>query len=154
MARNIFRGPFLIFLLAVCGASAQSPDTEKPVWTMELITVKPGMFGFTLGYLDDNWMRVREEAKRQGVVLTYHRMAEQGDLGRGGNILLLTEYKNRFAYDGREKLSGSISKQLPSDTNSGVLRPYKQEDLFETSSARLFQDWSDTDNTRARPASH
>lgn len=153
MTRHIFQRLFLVFLLTVSAGAAQSPDSEKPVWTMELITVKPGMFGFTLGYLDDNWLRVREEAKRQGVVLTYHRIAEQADLERGGNIVLLTEYKNRFAYDGREKLFSSIRKQLPSNTNSGVLRPYKQEDLFETSGARVFQDWSDTDNTRARPAS-
>jgi hypothetical protein len=122
------------------------------VWTMELITVKAGMFGLTLGYLDDEWMRVREEAKRQGVVLAYHRIAEQAEPDRG-NLVLLTEYKNRSAYDGRERLFGSIRKQLP-NTNSGVIRPYKQENLFEISSGRVFQDWSETDNIRSRPASN
>jgi hypothetical protein len=52
------------------------------LWTMELIKVKPDMFGLTLGYLDDNWMRVREEAKRQGSVLSYRRIAPGLELVR------------------------------------------------------------------------
>ncbi len=77
MQGRIFAGLFLVSLL---GGGAQSPsDSEKPVWTMEVIRVKPGMFGFTLGYLDDNWMRVREEAKRQGCrpELSPHRRTRQ-----------------------------------------------------------------------------
>jgi hypothetical protein len=50
--------------------------TEQPVWTMEYIKVRPEKFGLALGYLDDQWMRIREEARRKGEVLTYHRIQE------------------------------------------------------------------------------
>jgi hypothetical protein len=150
MRRRIFAGLFLVSLLIVAGGGAQSPsDSEKPVWTMEFIKVKPGMFGFTLGYLDDNWMRVREEAKRQGAVLSHHRIAEQGSRESDRNIVLLTQYKNLAAYNAHEKLFASIRKQLPNNT-SGVVRPPQQEDLYETVSTRVFQDYSDTDNARFR----
>ena len=152
MQRRIFAGLFLVFLLIVAGGGAQQfhrADGEKPVWTMEFIKVKPGMFGFTLGYLDDNWMREREEAKRQGAVLSYHRIAEQGSEESDRNIVLLTEFKNVPTYAAREELFASIRKQLPNNT-SGVVRPPRQEDLYENVSTRVFQDYSDTDIARFR----
>src|SRR6516225_10451167 len=110
MLGRIFAGIFLVSLLTGVGGGAQSPSrSEKPVWTMEFIKVKPGMFGLTLGYLDDNWMGVREEAKHQGVILNYQRAAEQGGQGSDGNIVLITEYKNQATYDAREKLFDSNS---------------------------------------------
>lgn len=151
MRVRIFAGILLVCLLIVVGGDARGPsDSEKPVWTMELVKVKPGMFGVTLGFLDDNWMRVRAEAKHQGVILNYHRIAEQGGQESDGNIILLTEYKNQTAYDEREKLFDSIRKQLPHNT-PGLLRPHKQEDLYGTVNTRVFQDYSDMDNPRLRP---
>jgi hypothetical protein len=154
MLRRLLAGVFLFSLLIVAGARAQSPsDSEKPVWTMEFLKVKPGMFGLTLGYLDDNWMRVREEAKRQGAVLSYHRVAEAllvtsgSKSGDQDSIVLLTEYKNSAAFFGRERLFASIRKQLPKNT-SGIVRPVQQEDLYETVSTRVFADYSATDNPR------
>jgi len=152
MHGRIFAGLLLVFLLIVASGGAQQfhrADGEKPVWTMEFIKVKPGMFGFTLGYLDDNWMRVREEAKRQGAVLSYHRIAEQGSGDSDRNIVLLTEFKNAPAYAAHEELFASIRKQLPNNT-LGVVRPPRQEDLYENVSTRVFQDYSDTDVARFR----
>src|SRR5437016_9726547 len=134
MHGRIFAGLLLVFLLIVASGGAQQfhrADGEKPVWTMEFIKVKPGMFGFTLGYLNDNWMRVREEAKRQGAVLSYHRIAERGSGESDRNIVLLTEFKNPNAYYAREKLFASIRKQLPNNM-SGMVKPPQQEDLYET----------------------
>jgi hypothetical protein len=116
---------------------------------MELIKVKPDMFGFTLGYLDGNWMRVHEEAKRQGSVLSYHRIAEQGSGESDRNIVLLTEFKNQATCDAREQLFSSIRKQLPNNT-SGLIRPPQQEDLYEILSTRVFQDYSNIDKAGFR----
>jgi hypothetical protein len=142
MRKIIFAGLFLMCLLAVTGAAPQSPtDSDKPVWTMEILRVKSGMFGPTLGYLDDNWMRLRAEAKREGAVLSYNRIADHDSNESDWNIVLLTEFKNSAAYDAREKLFASIRKQLPNDTSAVMRAP--QEDLYETMSTRVFQDYSD-----------
>ena len=142
-------GLFLVSLIIVAGRAAQSPvDRQRPVWMVEILKVKPGMLGSTLGYLDDNWMRVRAEAKRQSAVLRYHRIADRNSVTSDPNILLLTEFKNSAAYDAREKLFASIRKQLPNDT-SAVIRP-AQSELYETVSTRVFEDYSDTDNERFR----
>ena len=125
---------------------AQSPDiAEKPVWTLEFIKVRPEKFGLTLGYLDDHWMRVREEAKRQGAVLSYHRISDallttpSSKSGDQKSIVLLTEYKNDAAFFGREKLFASILEHLPSSP-PGVLRTAKREDLFGAVDTRVFQE--------------
>ena len=131
-------------LLTVAGGGAQSlADREKPVWTMEILKVLPGQFGPTLGYLDDNWMRIREEAKRQGAVLSYHRIAEQSTSESDPNIVLLTEYKNQDACDARGKLFATILKQFPRNF-PGELLFYQHKDLYETVSTQVFEDYQDT----------
>jgi hypothetical protein len=95
MQRLTFAGLFLVSLLIVSGGGAQSrPDIDKPMWAMEFVKVKPGMFGFTLGYLDDNWIRIRGEARRQGAVLSYHRFVEQSISGNERTIVLLLRALN------------------------------------------------------------
>jgi hypothetical protein len=149
MDRRIFPSLILASLLIVSVGGAQSPsESEKPVWTMESMKVKPGMFGITLGYLDDNWIRVREEAKRQGAVLSYHRIAEKGSQEGDREIVLLTEYKNQASYDAREKLFSSIRKELP--YNTFVVRLPQKQDLYDIMNTRVFQDYSDTDSARFR----
>ena len=149
MDRRIFPSLILASLLIVTVGGAQSSsESEKPVWTMESMKVKPGMFGITLGYLDDNWIRVREEAKRQGAVLSYHRIAEKGSQEGDREIVLLTEYKNQASYDAREKLFSSIRKELPN--NTFVVRLPQKLDLYDIMNTRVFQDYSDIDSARFR----
>ncbi|MGC2769758.1 MAG: hypothetical protein WB607_29980 [Candidatus Acidiferrum sp.] len=150
MRRAAFASLVFACLFIVSGGDAQNlPNIDKPTWTMEFIKVKPGMFGLTLGYLDDNWMRVAEEAKRRGAVVTYHRFVEQSAPGSDRNIVLVTEFKNQTAYVLREKLFDSIRQRLPNNT-SGVLRPQKQEDLYEIVNTATFVDFPDLDGAQNR----
>ena len=143
MKGRIFAGFLLCSFVFAVGGDAQSPDrTEKPVWTLEFIKPRPEKFGLTLGYLDDHWMRVRKEAKRQGAVLSYHRISETFVIAPGSQagdqtIVLMTEYKNPAAFFGRERLFASILERLPSGT-PGVLSAAQGVDLYETVDSRVF----------------
>jgi hypothetical protein len=140
----------LLFSLFLVARAAQSPsDSDTPVWTMEYLKVMPGQFGPTLGYLDDNWMRIRQEAKRQGAVLSYHRIGEENLPESDRSIVLATEYKNRFAYDNREKLFAKILKDLPGST-PGVIKLYQHEGLYETLITRVFQEYPDAHGAQFR----
>jgi len=158
MRGRIIAGLFLCSLFIVVGGDAQFPAfPERPVWTMESIKIYPEKSGLALGYLDDHWMRIREEAKREGEVLTYHRIVETvlmpSGAKSGNTIVLLTEYKNMAAFLGREKLFASIRERLPSGT-PGVVRQ-RQEDLYEPIDARMFlevPDDGETDRFKAIPA--
>jgi hypothetical protein len=161
MTRPKLLGMALFSLVMALSANAQQIQlyeapppvpsiADKPVWALEFIKVKPGTFGPTMVYLDDNWIRVRAEAKRQGVVLTYNRIAGERHMlfpakessNDDWDILLMTEYKNQAAYDGREKLFDSILKRLP-DNTAGIIQRYKKEDLFESVKTRLLLDFSE-----------
>ena len=139
----MFSSLLLCALCFIVRGDAQSPDiAEKPVWTLEFIEVTPNNMGLALGYLDDHWMRVREEAKRQGAVLSYHRISEVlletsgSKTGDPNSIVLLTEYRNLAAFSGREKLFASIQEHLPSST-PGVI-PIKRDGLYDIVETRVF----------------
>src|SRR5450759_4337671 len=109
MRTTKFVGMVLFSTLMALGLNAQqfqsdppaSPsNTDRPVWALEFVKVKPGMFAATMGYLDDNWIRLRAEAKRHGEVLTYNRIAGDEYSNTDWDILLMTEYKNHAADDG------------------------------------------------------
>lgn len=156
MQGRILAGLFLYSLFVVVGGDAQSQAAlERPVWTMEFIKVYPEKSGLALGYLDDHWMRIREEAKRQGEILSYHRIQETllltpgAKSGEPNTIVLLTEYKNMAAFLGREKVFASIRERLP-NSMPGVLR-LRQEELFEPVGARLFTEVPDDGRTGPKP---
>jgi hypothetical protein len=151
MPKLKFAGMVLFSLLVALGANAQqlqwappaAPlNTDKPVWALEFIKVKPGMFAATMGYLDDNWLRLRAEAKRESAVLNFNRVAGDESAKNDWDILLMTEYKNQSAYDGREKLFDSILKRLPNNT-SEVIKGYKKDELFQSVKTRVLQDFSE-----------
>jgi len=138
-----FAGLLFCGLCFIVQGDAQSPNiADKPVWTLEFIQVTPNNMGLALGYLDDHWMRVREEAKRRGAVLSYHRISEalletpRSQTGNPSSMVLLTEYKNLAAFSGREKLFASIQQRLPSST-PGVI-PIQRDGLYETVETRVF----------------
>lgn len=138
MKVRIFAGLFLCSLFIAVGGDAQIPNVrEKPVWTLEFIKVRPEQYASALGQLDDQWMRIREEAKRQGAVLSYQRISNAGlhtpdhRLTDEISIVLVTEYKSMAACMEREKLFASIVERLPSNTPPGMLK-LQREDHFET----------------------
>jgi hypothetical protein len=150
MKGRIFAGLFLCSLFFVVGGDAQSPDnSEKAVWTMESIKVKPENFGPAMGYLDDHWMRVRAEAKRQGAVLDYHLIQNVvlvtpgHKVGDPSSIVLLTEYKNVDAFMECQKLFDSM-RERPRFQTGGVIKPWAPEDLFEMLNTQVFVEESDT----------
>src|SRR6516165_1061103 len=115
MGGTAMRRYIVLILCSLVGvaAYAQSSETaERPVWSMEFVKVRPGQFGATLGYLDDHWMRIRKEAKRQGAVLSYHRLAENAFVPRDGHqpIVLLPEFKNESAFVSSQTLFALISQ--------------------------------------------
>ena len=138
MKGRMLVGLSLSSLFFLVGGDAKSRDTrEKPVWTLEFIKVRPERYGSAVSHLDDQWMRIREEAKHQRAVLSYQRISNAGLLTPGRkltdpiSIVLMTEYASGTTYLEREKLFASIREHLPSNTPPGMLK-LQPEDHFET----------------------
>jgi len=148
MKGRILTGLFLCSLFIVVGGDAQNryalDKPDQPVWTLEFIRVtREG----AMAYLDDNWMRVRAEAKKEGAVLDYHRIQnavlelDGNKTGDRHSFVLMTEFKNMSAFLKSEKLFASIRERLPEGT-PGVLKPQgaKPEDLYEVVDSQVFFD--------------
>jgi hypothetical protein len=143
MKGRVFAGLFLCSIFLAGGGDAQNRDAlDKPVWTMEFIRVtREG----AMAYLDDNWMRVRAEAKKEGAVLDYHRIQNAvielngHKVGDPHSFVLMTEFKNMDAFMKSEKLFSSIRERFPKST-PGVLKPQgtKPEDVYEIVDSQLF----------------
>lgn len=151
MNGRIATGFFLCCLFFAVGGDAQSPNTtEKPVWTLEFIKVRPENFGPTMGYLDDHWMHIRAEAKRRGAVLEYHLISNAGIVTPGytvrdqDSIVLLTKYKNMDAYLESKLAREHLALQRPGFVQQGVVSLYSLEDVFETLISQVFQEEPDT----------
>lgn len=155
MRGRIILTVFWVFSLMLAGGDAQilrigPAHNPRPVWTMEVIKVKAGELGATLDYLDEHWSRVREEAKREGALLSYHRIADQGGANTDQTIVLLTEYKDQATYRERKKLFSSIAKSqdLPLvwslRGNPGMMLD-QRADLFESLSTSVYNDYTDPD---------
>jgi hypothetical protein len=149
MKTKLLMSLLILSLVLVSGGKAQRlSEIDKPMWTIEYIKAKPGMYGFTLGYLDENWMGVRAEAQRQGAVVSYRRLVQQDESQNEKNIVLITEFKNSNAFIFRNTLFSKILKQMPSPTSDIV--KFKPQDLFESSNEIVFLDSQDTSNTQQR----
>jgi len=143
MKGRILAGLFVCSLFFVVGGDAQNRNTQKPVWTLEFITVKPENFGPAMGYLDDHWMGVRAEAKNRGAVLDYH-IIQNAVLVRPGekvgdlhSIVLLTEYKNMDAFMESQKVFAAMREHTNWQTG-GVVKPRALEDLVEGLNTQVF----------------
>ena len=150
MKGRILAGLFVCSLFFVVGGDAQSPNpTDKPVWTLEFINVKPENFGPAMGYLDDHWMGVRAEAKHRGAVLDYHRISNAGlttpghSAGDPSSIVLVTEYKNMDAFMESQKVFAAMREHTNWQTG-GVIRTRKLEDLIDGLNTQVFVEESET----------
>lgn len=136
MRTRILVAFLLLTLCSVGWVAAQKSDSEeKPVWTLEVIKVRPENLGGALNYLDDNWMRVRKEAKNRGAILSYRRFVDADyPLPRSSDrkaIFLFTEYKNLDAFASRNELFASIQESLPKST-PGLIKAGKPEELYDS----------------------
>jgi hypothetical protein len=163
MKVRIVAGLFLFFLFFIVGGDAQSPDIpfsgymradgEYPIWALEFIKVQPENFALAMQYLDDHWMRIRAEAKRQGAVLDYHLISNAGIVTAGhkvwdqDSIVLLTKYKNMDAFMESQQASRPSAngyQYSPPAFAGGHRGPLSREDLFETLNTQVFVEEPET----------
>ena len=150
MKGRVLAGFCLSSLFLVVGGDAQSPNIpEKPVWTLEFIKVEPEK-ALAMRYLDDHWMRVRAEAKRQGAVLDYHiisNVTPGHKVWDKDSIVLVTKYKSMDAY--LESTSAASIRYLVRDSQGlvvpqGNVRFLRAGDLFEALNTQVFIEEPDT----------
>ena len=106
---------FAVYVSANCFAQ-ELPYETGSVWDLSFIKTKDGK---DLDYLKDlskNWKAIMEEAKKEGLILSYKIISATAVNRDDWDLLLMTEFKNYAVFDGMdEKFYALAAKVMGSE---------------------------------------
>lgn len=110
--------PLVVLLQITFSRSANAQDTgglpytEGSVWTVTTIRTTAGFRNDYLRSLATTWKRVMEEAKKQGLVLSYRILSAPPAGPDDWDLLLMVESKNWAALDGMDEKFEAIQRRV------------------------------------------
>ena len=148
MTRPTSTVPRLVAAAMLCGVMAapmmalaqDKPYTEGTVWQVTMIRVKPGMFDVYMRELLPLRIKINEEAKKQGLLVSSHILS--GDsMGRDDwDVMILTEYKNWAAFDGMSAKYDAIAAKIIGPEDKQVQLMTKRGDVREILGNKTMQE--------------
>lgn len=88
----------LFYLPTACFAQ-EAPYTEGSVWDITFVRVNPGMLDDYLKNLIGEWKKENEQARKEGLVLSYKIVSASAATRDDWNLMLIVEFKNMAALD-------------------------------------------------------
>jgi len=118
---------FMILALAItCSASGFSQTRnykDGSTWQISQIKSETGQGIAYINSLKTTWKSIMDEAKAQGLILSYKILSGTSSNPGDWDILLMVEYKNLAAMEGNEEKWEAISaKIVGNDDAQGKLR--------------------------------
>jgi len=111
--------------------AADRPYTEGSVWNVTLVRVKPGMDNAYLSDLATGWKNVMEEARKQGLVVSYKILVGSSANRDDWNLMLLTESKNWASFDGADAKFDAIAEKMVGPEKKQMEMMIKRSDIRE-----------------------
>jgi len=106
---------FAVYVSTTCFAQ-ELPYEVGSVWDFSFIKTKDGKDLDYLKNLTKNWKSVMDEAKKEGIILSYKIISANAVNKDDWDLLLMTEFKNYAAFDDLdEKFYALASKILGSE---------------------------------------
>ena len=99
----------------------ERPYTDGSVWDLAMIRTTDGMGDRYLESLRKNYKPIMEEAKKQGLVLSYKIISTTTSGPDDWDIILMTEYKNWAALDGLSEKFEAVSRKVISKSDEDKL---------------------------------
>lgn len=133
----------ILFVLAISSIiseniQAQSKSyNEGSVWEISLIKTKAPYFDDYMNNLSAGWKKVMDEAKKQGLILSYMVLSQSPSRKDDWDLALLIEYKNMAALDGIEEKMEKIENNLFGDQKSIQQAAVNRNELRELLGNRL-----------------
>ena len=105
--------PLASAVIAIAPLQAQARAyTEGSVWDITMIRTTAGMGDDYLKSLGTTWKPMLEEAKKQGLVLSYKVLSTNASTVDDWDLLLMVEYKNWAAFDGISDKFDAIERKI------------------------------------------
>jgi len=127
----------LILLLSFQVEAQEKPYKEGSVWDISLIKTKAPYFNDYMNNLNDGWKKVMDEAKKEGIVLSYMVLSQNPRTTNDWDLALLIEYKNMAAFDGLNDKIEKIQSKLFGSQKGIQDAAVKRNELRELLGSRL-----------------
>ena len=135
LARRIFPAAAVLtalLVLAPADALAQDdPYEEGSVWNVTFVRTEEGHFDDYLENLKAGWRAVMDDAKADGLVLSYKVLSHAPRTRNDWDLMLLVEYPNWAAFDGINDRMEAFAAQ-----HIGRTEDARQEALIDRGSLR------------------
>jgi len=112
---------FAVYVSTNCLAQ-ELPYENGSVWDLSFIKTKDGKDLDYLKNLSKNWKSIMDEAKKEGLILSYKIISASAGNKDDWDLLLMTEYKNYAVFDGMdEKFYALATKMMGSEEETDKL---------------------------------
>ena len=118
----------------------ERPWTSGSVWAVDFIRVKPGKNIEYARALKETWMKVLEEEKKEGLVLSYKILGGMPSNRDEFTHMLMVEYPNYAALDQQDKFDASLKRTLGS-LGAAMQMMRDREELREAIGSRLLREF-------------
>ena len=118
-------------------AQIARPYHNGSVWTLAFIRIKPGLDSAYLNYIANDWKRIQEAAKKEGLILSYKVLVTEGHTAGDWNLILMTEVKDLATLEGNEKKVEALGQHLVGDDQKQMQGYRERADIREVMGNRL-----------------
>ena len=137
----------LVALLLFISLSTQSTAQELPyktgtVWEVTFVRTKPGMTNDYLRNLAANWRNENEEAKKQGLLLSYKILSGSAANKDDWDLMLMVEYKNMAALDGVDEKFEAIGAKIVGSQEQQKAGYIKRSEIREIFGSKIVREIS------------
>ena len=131
----------LVLSLALLSVSVYAqmvrPYRNGSVWTLSFIRIKPGMDSAYLNYVANDWKRIQEAAKKEGLILAYKVLVTEGHTTGDWDLILMTEVKDLATLEANEKKADALGQRLVGDDQKQMQGYRDRADIREVMGNRL-----------------
>ena len=138
--QKILFGALVLSLALLCVsvyAQMTRPYHNGSVWTLAFIRIKPGMDSAYLNYVANDWKRIQEAAKKEGLILSYKVLVTEGHTAGDWNLILLTEVKDLATLEANEKKADALEQRLVGDDQKQMQGYRERAEIREVMGTRL-----------------
>ena len=137
----LFAAALLLSLSLPARSVAQGLQyTEGSVWSVGFVKTVPGMTNYYYKNLADNWMKMNEAAKKEGLVLSYKVLYGPAANTEDWDIMLMIEYKNMAAMDGMAEKMEALSGKLMGSQDTRRVGAVKRNEIREIVGGKLVRE--------------
>jgi len=103
----------MIFIACGINVQAQTPNfTPGSVWSVSMIKTKANMSTEYINSLKANWKAIHDEAKAQGLIISYKILSGNAANPEDFDVMFLVESKNLAAMEGNDEKWDAIRKKV------------------------------------------